>query len=222
MNTIKQRPWPAAALFIVMCLGLSACGATPSASPSSSRTTRSTSRSTTPTSTTPTSTTPTSTTPDLPVTQCTTSQLRLSYQGLYGTAGTEHEWFAFTNVGVGTCSLYGYPGFQPLDVQGQPLPEDLVRTEQPGSNFNGGQSYGPPRTVDLGPGKTAHFQVAFGGTYPIPGQTCYSVSSIEVWPPNQTEALRIATNVNMSTKYCGPTPKPIIDIGPVITAKEGA
>jgi len=163
------------------------------------------------------------------MTQCTTSQLKISRQSSFdfGATGTLHVGYGFTNVGESACSLYGYPGFQPLGAQGQPLPENLVRTEAPGSNFNGGPSYGPPRTVDLVPGATVAFSVAFGDDtggppglvigsgVPVEGVICYSASSIEVWPPNQTEALRIAARPTFST-YCGLYPKPIIDIGPVV------
>jgi len=163
------------------------------------------------------------------VTQCTTSQLKLSYLERFtaGATGTQHVGYSFTNIGENTCSLYGYPGYQVLGAQSQPLPEEPVRTEAPGSNFNGGPSYGPPRTVDLVPGAVAGFGVAYadgsgtppglviGSGVPAKGVVCYSASSIEVWPPNQTEALRIAEQQTFST-YCGLDPRPIIDIGPVV------
>ena len=203
MNTTKRRPRLVAALVIAMCLGLSACGTAHSALPRNTRTERGT------------STTPTSTTPDRPVTRCTTSQLKLSHQGGAGATGTLHEWYGFTNVGESTCSLYGYPGYQPLSAQGQPLPENLVRTEEPGSSFNGGLSTGPPRTVDLAPGATATFSVAYGDLYPVSGEICETASSIEVWPPNQTQALQIVPQ-HAAITYCGRPPSPTIDIGPVV------
>ncbi|MGH9115388.1 MAG: DUF4232 domain-containing protein [Acidimicrobiales bacterium] len=76
--------------------------------------------------------------------------LALRYQGQVGATGTLHVWYAFTNFGSRPCTLYGYPGYQPLDANGHPLPEHLGRTEHPGSGFNGGPFYAFLRAASNG------------------------------------------------------------------------
>jgi len=223
-----------------MSLGLSACGATRSASLTDPAATPS---STTPSSTTPSSTTPSSTAGSIPSTattpECATSQLRLTFLSSVGASGVATSEFRFTNAGGSACRLYGYPGYQPLGAQGQPLPEDLVRTVTPGSDLNGIRSSGtvpyegPPSTVRLAPGSAADFEVVFTD-HPLltvenhsvhVNSECFVAFSVRVWPPNQTVPLKVSVANpadKLAGEYCGVLSQqtPIIDIGYVFSASK--
>jgi hypothetical protein len=125
---------------------------------------------------------------------CLTSQLSLTPGLTNGAAGSLYTSFAFTNTAGTPCSMRGFPGVSLLNdagaIVGQPATRD--------------GSAGP--SVRLGPGQRAQFILRVGTAtrtgcnVPIPS------SQIEVYPPEQTFALRIP----FSTASCSVSVQSVI------------
>jgi hypothetical protein len=101
-----------------------------------------------------------------------------------GTAGSEYATVTFTNRGSRACTLYGYPG---VSVgTGMPFQQvGMAAAENPS----------PPRElVTLPPGGAASsiLQVADAGNYSAGQCHPQRVSQLQVYPPNQTQALHVA------------------------------
>ncbi|HEX3873443.1 MAG TPA: DUF4232 domain-containing protein [Solirubrobacteraceae bacterium] len=121
------------------------------------------------------------------VSQCATRQLAARTRS--PTAGLGHDGFVLvlTNRSSARCRTGGYVGLLRLGVGGRPLPTKLHR----GSGYL--YESGPPRTLVLGPGRSASAGVEWlGGLSPIDPQDCPSAGRrLEVTPPNARTHLTI-------------------------------
>ncbi|MDQ6835639.1 MAG: DUF4232 domain-containing protein [Actinomycetota bacterium] len=196
--------WLTVALGPLAALSLGACGASSSTSsasrsaagsPPSSETSSaaSTSASQTTTTTTTTSTVAAGTSA---LAGCRTTSLRLSFASGQGAAGTAYLTYALTNVGR-TCTMIGYPGVAILDAAGHIVQHPAAR-----GNI---QAPGPVRLITLEPGHRARFLVTSSDVIPSPGcPHAYTGTMLQVFPPNQRAALRIARRGQFCNLRVGP------------------
>jgi Protein of unknown function (DUF4232) len=101
-----------------------------------------------------------------------------------GTAGSVYATVTFTNHGSRTCTLYGYPGVS----VGTGAPFHQV-------GMGAAENPSPPRElVTLTPGGAASavLQVADAGNYSTGQCRPKHTSELQVYPPNQTQALDVA------------------------------
>lgn len=101
-----------------------------------------------------------------------------------GTAGSVYATVTFTNHGSRTCTLYGYPGVS----VGTGAPFHQV-------GMGAAENPSPPRElVTLTPGGAASavLQVADAGNYSTGQCRPKHTSKLQVYPPNQTQALDVA------------------------------
>jgi hypothetical protein len=101
-----------------------------------------------------------------------------------GAAGTTFYQLEFSNIGRGTCTLFGHPGVSGVDRSGHQagLPASWT---------------GVPRTVTLAPGATSHVILAVTST----GSLCtnpVTAARLRVYPPGQT----VAKPVFLSVQVC--------------------
>jgi hypothetical protein len=121
-----------------------------------------------------------STTGSSPSATCPSSQLRLSYGQASGAAGSLFTPFYLTNLGPAACVTQGFPGVSLLDATGAIVGAPATRE---------GAEGGP---VHLASGGRARFVVRVG-TAPRTGCGLPRPSTqIQVYPPDQTVALRLA------------------------------
>jgi hypothetical protein len=154
---------------------------------------------------------------------CGSSQLSVAMMKSSQQINLVYETFGLSNFGTSPCSLVGYPGFQPLTADGQPIPSKVVRTTSPGSTFlgrlTGGITATPQFTV-VNPGQTVYFQVAYSDSCPgspSPGSVCASARSVQVWPPNQRISLSISLPGSL-TEFSDQTSPIRIDVSPVYSS----
>jgi hypothetical protein len=115
---------------------------------------------------------------------CRSGDLAVTAGASQGTAGSVYSTVTFTNHGSRACTLYGYPG---VSVgTGSPFQQvGMAAAENPS----------PPReVVTLPPGGLASsvLQVADAGNYSAGQCRPKRVSRLQVYPPNQTQALTVA------------------------------
>ncbi len=111
-------------------------------------------------------------------TRCQTSQLsvrRVSDQGAMGHIGVV---YAFTNTSSSTCTLYGYPGFAPLDAKGQPLKGIKVTWSE--RNY---MHHAQRQRLTLTPGAQASFEAVYSHI-PSDNQLCPKSAKVQITPPN--------------------------------------
>jgi hypothetical protein len=102
------------------------------------------------------------------------------------------EELGFLNVSKSLCTLYGYPGAAALNQQGQQIAQ-AGRSDADG---------GPPREVDLKPGKMAEALIQ-GGDGSV-GECGYFTRSFLVTPPNITESVSVtAKSDSAAIGVCG-------------------
>jgi hypothetical protein len=173
------------------CLSLSAvlagCSSNkPSASPPSN------SSASTTTSTTPTASTtlpPPTTSTTIP--GCTGANYSLSELGTEGAAGTSEVTFGFRNTSSASCPLSGYPGIQLVGASGANLPTTTVR--------GGGESFTDfaPTTVEVGPGETAFFNMAYSDVTTGTETSCPTATGLKAIPPNTSTSLSVSGSFNV-------------------------
>ena len=137
------------------------------------------------------STTTTSTTLPTPTTSttvpgCTGANYALSVLGTEGAAGTFEVTFGFKNTASATCPLMGYPGIQLVSAAGTNLPTTTVR--------GGSESFTDfaPTTVDVGPGATAYFNMAYSDVTTGTETSCPTATGLKAIPPNTSTSLSVA------------------------------
>ena len=121
--------------------------------------------------------------------RCHTAGLTLSLAASDAGAGQRWDTYRLTNWTGVSCLFYGYPGAQLLDADNNPLPTNVVR--------GGGQTNDPgPATVVVPAGGSAKF-VAHWSPIPVGNETtCPTASTLLVTPPDEWDALSIATPMN--------------------------
>jgi Protein of unknown function (DUF4232) len=117
---------------------------------------------------------------------CTGTNYTFSQLGSQGAAGTFEVTFGFRNTSSATCPLYGYPGMQLLNASGADIPTTTVR--------GGGESFTDfaPATVEVGPGDTAYFNMAYSDVTTGTESSCPTATAIEAIPPNTSTPLQVA------------------------------
>jgi Protein of unknown function (DUF4232) len=100
--------------------------------------------------------------------------------------------FRFTNTSLRTCTLYGYPGFELIDISGKVI--GLTVRRGPSYQIN---DPGPQR-VTLAPGGSAYFGFGWVDVNEPNGDTigCVMAGSAMAIPPNTTQQLRAAARLS--------------------------
>jgi len=136
---------------------------------------------------------------------CATSQLTV-WLGIPGdgAASTVRYEMQISNIGMTTCSLYGFPGVSAMAPGGAQL----------GSPASWDHSL-TPSTVVLAPGATSHvvFQTVSVSNYPTSTCAPVSASGLRVYPPNQTASAIIP----FTFEACSKTGPVYLSVRPVET-----
>src|ERR1019366_2180417 len=128
------------------------------------------------------------------VATCQTQHLSLT-QGLDdGTAGSWYITYYLQNHGPSTCSMVGYPGYSLLFANGSVIQRPATRN---------GTAYS---RVQLRPGDRAQFVVrTVDGSIPSTGcSTSWKTAEAQVYPPNQTAAIREPSTIAACDLSVGP------------------
>lgn len=117
--------------------------------------------------------------------RCTAASLTGEVGSVDPGAGNRYAKFVVTNSGSAPCTLSGYSGFQLLDANGQPLPTDLQRNEDPG-----------PVPISLDPGASAaanlRWTVVAAGAEPVDGPCEPEPAKAAAIPPDETQPMTVA------------------------------
>lgn len=113
---------------------------------------------------------------------CATTDLKASVGAGQGAAGSDYTAIDFTNVGGHSCTLYGYPGMSLTSSSGRQIGAAATRDRTRA-----------PMLVTLAPGATANAVLRVTVAQNYPTGTCGPVpaTSLRIYPPNQTRALRV-------------------------------
>ncbi len=125
------------------------------------------------------------------VTTCRVDQLRLRLDRvLQPTMQQDSAFFRIRNTSLATCTLDGYPGFQPYESAGRAIPISLRRSStyeviDPG-----------PHLVALTPGRSVYFAVGWADLSQPGGSSagCRDATHVRSIPPNDRRALRARTS----------------------------
>lgn len=188
-----RRFAPTVALLVAGAFVLASCSS-PAPTPPTTTSAPSTTSSTT--STAP----PTSTTTSVPaatVASCSAAALSLAEDSAKSTAGAGSSYVAYTltNTGATACALDGFPKiefFGPSGASGAGAGPKLSTAAQ--------QSGAPAARVILDAGGAGAFYLVVGDV-PVGGVGCSSVASIDVTPPESSEALAVPSSIDP----CGPS-----------------
>jgi hypothetical protein len=149
---------------------------------------------TTPTTTTGTTTTGTTTTGTTTTGttgsgsgDCVAADLKASFLGTNGAAGTIAVGFALTNSSSSTCTIYGWPGVLLLSSAGSALPTDAVRTS---SDMLGST---PATDITLKPRQQASFRL-IASDFASGSTTCEDATDLQIIAPNDAATLKVAIN----------------------------
>lgn len=165
----------------VVAIALAACSSGTS-STSASSTTSARSQSSVPASNHVTSTTTVPTTTPPRVVNCQPGQLKIANVGSSAGAGQVELTIQMTNVSSSVCSMYGYPGMELLDANGNALPTNVIRA---GVTFvtNTAANKAPTR-VTVAPNAVAEFALRYEDV-PVGNETsCPTSTSSRITPPN--------------------------------------
>jgi hypothetical protein len=192
----RTRSRTASALAALVAVLIAACGSSGSATSSSTKAApatrtvthsvtagrRSTTSASTSTGQTP---TPSVHTTASQLSICRAGGVRISYLGGQGATGHGLLGFAMQNTGSAACTTVGYPGIQFLSKRGAALPTRDIRTT---TDFFGTTKLA---RLTVAPGQSASFRlgVSHGAAST---QACVTAGSVQVIPPNDTSAVRIA------------------------------
>ena len=138
---------------------------------------------------------------------CRTDQLRLSLDKmLQGLASQTGAFFQLQNASRPSCSLYGYPGFQALNVSGSVEAIGVARGGSYQINDPG------PHIVPLSPGQSAYFGVGWGDYDAVKDTTkgCINTAHVVSVPPNTYSALSTDATLTSICPEGGGTAKVII------------
>lgn len=125
---------------------------------------------------------------------CQTRHLVLTEDGMEGAAGSSYVTYHLKNVGPARCALNGYPGFALLRADGSVIQHPATRNTM------------PHRTVELDPGQQAEFVVrSLDPSNPDNGcSTDWKTAQVQVYPPNETTAIRQHSDVPACDLTVGP------------------
>lgn len=98
--------------------------------------------------------------------------------------------YAFTNISSLPCTLYGYPGFVPLDAKGHPLHGIKITWSE--SNY---LHRAKRHLLTLAPGAQASFEVVYNHIG-SDGQSCSESAKVEITPPNTYHHFSLAEHLS--------------------------
>jgi hypothetical protein len=124
---------------------------------------------------------------------CTSEQLVLAETRSDAGASSRALLLTLSNTSVRPCTLKGNVEMRLLDVSGRPLANVAVEQRVDGARANAASEL-----ITLPPGRNAWFLLIYPGA--TGGQPCHAVTSIEVAPPSDGPALRLARGFDV----CGP------------------
>jgi uncharacterized protein DUF4232 len=136
--------------------------------------------------------------------RCHTSQVEVGFTSNGAAAGNVEYTFEMRNHSVVACWVYGFVGFQAVNAKGHPFPETIRWTTE--SFF--GRSDQPSRillpvgTAALGSGQGpghAFFNVATNDV--LCDTTQDPVASLEIWPPDEYQSLRIGAQTPSGSPF---------------------
>jgi len=115
------------------------------------------------------------------ISKCAASQLAVwvNADSANGTAGTTYFNLEYTNIGRGTCYLYGYPGVSATTLGGAQIGKAATR-----------DSGTPARVIDLAPGRTAHSFLGYHDILIEPSCKPRAAGFLKVYAPDDTVAKR--------------------------------
>ena len=121
--------------------------------------------------------------------RCHTAGLALSLENVDAGAGNRVATFRFTNRTSVSCTFFGFPGAQLLDVQNNPLLTNVLR----GGGFVANQP--GPLLVAVPAGGSATFLMHWG-VVPVGDETtCPTSSQIAVTPPDEFDPIIIPAEI---------------------------
>jgi hypothetical protein len=141
---------------------------------------------TTTTGTTTTGTTTTGTTTVNASDDCVAADLKPSFLGTNGAAGTIAVGFALTNSSSSTCTTYGWPGVLLLSSTDEALPTDAVRSS---SDMLGST---PATAITLKPGQQVSFRLIASDFASGSTASCPNATDLQIIAPNDTATLKVA------------------------------
>jgi len=117
--------------------------------------------------------------------ECVAADLRPSFLGTNGAAGTIAVGFALTNSSPSTCTTYGWPGVQFLSSTGAALPTDATRTS---SDMLGST---PATDITLAPGQEASFRLIASDFSSGTTTSCANATDLQIIAPNDSATLKV-------------------------------
>ncbi len=123
-------------------------------------------------------------------TRCRFSQLSVRRVNEDAAMGHVGVIYAFTNTSSSACTLYGYPGFVPLDTKGQPLKGIKVTWSE--SNY---LHHAQRHQVTLASGAQASFEVVYSHIG-SDDQFCSESAKVEITPPNTYHHFSLAEHLS--------------------------
>jgi hypothetical protein len=129
--------------------------------------------------------------------ECVAADLRPSFLGTNGAAGTIAVGFALTNSSGSTCTTYGWPGVQFLSSTGVALPTDATRTS---SDMLGST---PAADITLAPGQEASFRLIASDFSSGTTTSCANATDLQIIAPNDSATLKVA--ISGGIPACGHT-----------------
>jgi hypothetical protein len=118
--------------------------------------------------------------------ECVAADLKPSFLGTNGAAGTIAVGFALTNISGSSCTTYGWPGVLFLSSTDTALPTDAVRTS---SDMLGAT---PASDITLAPGEKASFRLIASDFASGSNSSCPSATDLQIIAPNDTATLKVA------------------------------
>jgi hypothetical protein len=118
--------------------------------------------------------------------ECVAADLKPSFLGTNGAAGTIAVGFALTNSSSSTCTTYGWPGVLLLSSADAALPTNAVRTS---SDMLGAT---PATTITLKPGQEVSFRLIASDFASGSTSSCPNASDLQIIPPDDSATLKVA------------------------------
>jgi len=118
--------------------------------------------------------------------ECVAADLKPSFLGTNGAAGTIAVGFALTNSSSSTCTTYGWPGVLLLSSAGAALPTNAVRTS---SDMLGAT---PAATITLKPGEEVSFRLIASDFASGSTTSCPNASALQIIAPDDSATLKVA------------------------------
>jgi hypothetical protein len=118
--------------------------------------------------------------------ECVAADLKPSFLGTNGAAGTIAVGFALTNSSGSTCTTYGWPGVLLLSSTDTALPTDAVRTS---SDMLGST---PATNITLKPGQQASFRLIASDFASGSTASCANATDLQIIAPNDTATVKVA------------------------------